>query len=276
MLLLGRLSDRARSAAKLLLGDASSFRFLQRRYASGSSTTWPPTSALTSDNGDGNNNNNSSFESADYFERRLFGDVSSTTNTSSFFQKLGKVETAHSQSINDFKDGYGNSRFMNGQREGSDTLSDGLDWKLKKAANYFEFTDEVLQDDYRFRPDVTFRQGTTYTPKDLDLTKPGVTKSAKREGFTTTTEEVLQKADFRNVRFLSNFLTEAGIIIKRSQTKIRAKAQRKVAREIKTARALGLMPFTTMGTKPFFFGKNMEDSYERFDDDVSGGPMDRV
>ncbi|KAK8934061.1 hypothetical protein KSP39_PZI015333 [Platanthera zijinensis] len=229
---------------------------------------------FSNDNGDGNNNN-SSFESSDYFERRLFGDTSSSTNPSSFFQKLGKIETAHTQSINDFKDnGYGNSRFMNGQREGSDTLSDGLDWKLKKAANYFQFTDEIMQDDYSFRPDVVFKLGTTYTPKDLDLTKPGIQKSAKRAEFTTTTEEVMKKADFRNVRFLSEFLTEAGIIIKRSQTKIRAKAQRRVAREIKTARAFGLMPFTTMGTKPFFFGTNMEDS-QRFEVE-SGDPIDSV
>ncbi|GJN19793.1 hypothetical protein PR202_gb07102 [Eleusine coracana subsp. coracana] len=61
-----------------------------------------------------------------------------------------------------------------------------------------------------------------------------------------------------NVRFLSNFITEAGIIIKRSQTRISAKAQRKVAREIKTARAFGLMPFTTMGRRPFIFGRSAE------------------
>ncbi|KAJ4871135.1 Ribosomal protein S18 protein [Raphanus sativus] len=70
-----------------------------------------------------------------------------------------------------------------------------------------------------------------------------------------TTEEVLKKADFRNVRFLAQFITEAGILVKRKQTGISAKAQRKIAREIKTARAFGLMPFTTMGTKAFTFGK---------------------
>ena len=42
------------------------------------------------------------------------------------------------------------------------------------------------------------------------------------------------------------------------QTRISAKAQRKVAREIKTARAFGLMPFTTMGRKPFIFGRSAE------------------
>ncbi|OMO58109.1 Ribosomal protein S18 [Corchorus capsularis] len=36
---------------------------------------------------------------------------------------------------------------------------------------------------------------------------------------------------------------------RRSSTGISAKAQRKLAREIKTIRAFGLMPFTTMGTK---------------------------
>ena len=57
-----------------------------------------------------------------------------------------------------------------------------------------------------------------------------------------------------------------------AQTGISAKAQRKIAREIKTARAFGLMPFTTMGTKAFTFGKTMENrdqdfEYEVVDDD---------
>lgn len=48
------------------------------------------------------------------------------------------------------------------------------------------------------------------------------------------------------------------------KTGISAKAQRKVAREIKIARAFGLLPFTTMGTKQFVFGQTMEDRDEDF------------
>lgn len=56
-------------------------------------------------------------------------------------------------------------------------------------------------------------------------------------------------------------------------TGISAKAQRKVAREIKTARAFGLMPFTTMGTKAFVHGKSMENLDKDFDLDGYGTPV---
>ncbi|KAB8113204.1 hypothetical protein EE612_052141 [Oryza sativa] len=141
---------------------------------------------------------------------------------------------------------------------GFDSLEDGLDEKLDEASRTFHVTEEYEDDDYDYRPDVTFRRGSTYNVKDLDLTRPAAAKNPPRPQFQTTTEEVLKKADFRNVRFLANFLTEAGIIIKRSQTRISAKAQRKVAREIKTARALGLLPFTTMGQRPFIYGRSVE------------------
>ncbi|XP_065637913.1 uncharacterized protein LOC112031064 isoform X2 [Quercus suber] len=148
-----------------------------------------------------------------------------------------------------------NSQILDGLDESFNTLSDGMDGKLKKAATYFEFNEEEIEkEDYSFRPDMTFRVGMTYETKDLDLRKPGVRKPFKRTEFEVTTEEVLRKADFR--------------------TRISAKAQRKVAREIKTARAFCLMPFTTMGTKSFVFGKTMEArdedfEYETYDSRIS-------
>ncbi|KAH0448264.1 hypothetical protein IEQ34_022064 [Dendrobium chrysotoxum] len=135
----------------------------------------------------GGRNSNSSFESGDDFERRLFGDVGNSADTGSFFRKLDKIEQAHGRSFNSLRDNDGgNSRFMDGQGEGFDTLSDGMDSKLKKAANTFAFTDEIKDDDYKFRPDVTFRPGTTYTLRldedivsDFDMCTIGDTRDRR-------------------------------------------------------------------------------------------------
>ncbi|KAK8515715.1 hypothetical protein V6N13_139315 [Hibiscus sabdariffa] len=218
--------------------------------------------------------NSDSFESSDEFERRIFGGTSGDSpKAPSFYGNLDRFGR------NGFRSGpsMGNedSSTMDGWDQSVSTLSDGLHGKLKNAATYFEFDpDEIQSNDFAFRPDVTYQSGATYEPKDLDLRRPGVRKPPKSATFDVTTEEVLKKADFRNVKFLAKFLTEAGIIIKRSSTGISAKAQRKVAREIKTARAFGLMPFTTMGTKSFVYGRSMEVvdkdyEYEAFDDGMT-------
>ncbi|XP_077237876.1 uncharacterized protein LOC143879395 isoform X4 [Tasmannia lanceolata] len=62
----------------------------------------------------------------------------------------------------------------------------------------------------------------------------------------------------KNARMLGSlpiFLQNPGLLSKEAQTCISAKAQRKVGRMIKIARAFGLMPFTVMVTIPFAFGK---------------------
>ncbi|KAF1884457.1 hypothetical protein Lal_00028335 [Lupinus albus] len=264
-------------------------------------------------------------ESHEDFEKRIFGEIpGSDSKTDAFFDKLNRLSRTHDRSSS--VDG-GNSQMMNDLEDSFDTLSDGMDGKLKNAATYFEFDpEELIKDDYAFRYDTDFYPGSTYTikihkstealtdfdagcnmsidfdarcntrigrdagcdmgidldtrvwhrywlalHKDLDLTKPGVHKPAIRPEFKVTTKEVLSQADFRNVRFLANFITEAGILIKRSKTGISAKAQRKVAREVKTARAFGLMPFTTMGTKSFVYGVTMES----LDKDFAYASVDR-
>ncbi|KAG9453349.1 hypothetical protein H6P81_006253 [Aristolochia fimbriata] len=213
-----------------------------------------------------------SVEPMDDFESRIFGGTSGNTpSTESFFQKLDSIQKATGKSAGGlFGMGNNNShQFDRGFFESFDSLSDGMDGKLKKAATYFAYSNEIEKEDYMFRPDVSFPSdrempGLKYSLKDLDLTKPGVPKTInRRREFQTTTEEALRRADFRNVRYLANFITAAGIIKKRKMTGISAKAQRKIAREIKTARAFGLMPFTTMGQWPFRFGVSMEDDDDR-------------
>lgn len=207
------------------------------------------------------------FESADDFERRVFGEAGGEDNefTSSFLRKLEKSEKARERFGTSFGLGNGNvSGDLDDQEDFYNTLNDGVDEKLKEAAFFDIDEDEVEEEDYTYRPDINIEEGMVFDTKILDVTKPGAAPPVTRDEFETTTREVLEKADFRNVRFLANFLTEAGIIIKRNKTGISAKAQRRIAREIKTARAFGLMPFTCMGTKEFAYGKSMDNE----DDDM--------
>ncbi|XP_062206060.1 uncharacterized protein LOC133907943 [Phragmites australis] len=214
-------------------------------------------------------------ETMDEFEQRLFGNKG--LDEGSLYAKLDRVGNAGRRyGMGSGMGGFGNrsssgsmggfggfsDRSSSGSMGGFDSLNDGMSEMLGNAAHNFQVSDEEDdwdEEEFEFRPDVQFRRGSTYNVRDLDLTRPAAAKNPPRPQFETTTKEVLRKADFRNVRFLSNFLTEAGIIIKRSQTRISAKAQRKVAREIKTARAFGLMPFTTMGRRPFIFGRSAEE-----------------
>ncbi|KAL6883523.1 hypothetical protein ACP4OV_010937 [Aristida adscensionis] len=212
--------------------------------------------------------------SIDELEERLFG--SKGRDEGSIFAKLDRVgNIGRRYGMGSGMGGSGGfgDRSSSGTMEGFDSLNDGLGQMLGDAARNFQVDDDDQEDaweeDFEFRPDVQFRRGSMYNVRDLDLKRPAAAKNPPRPQFETTTKEVLRKADFRNVRFLSNFLTEAGIIIKRSQTKISAKAQRKIAREIKTARAFGLMPFTTMGRRPFIFGRSAEehlsDEFEEYE-----------
>lgn len=50
--------------------------------------------------------------------------------------------------------------------------------------------------------------------------------------------------DYKNIEILKRFLNEAGKIRPRRQTGLCAKCQRKLAREIKRARHLALLPYT--------------------------------
>lgn len=50
--------------------------------------------------------------------------------------------------------------------------------------------------------------------------------------------------DFKNVEILRRFLSETGKILPRRRTGLNAQEQRKLARTIKRARMMGLLPFT--------------------------------
>ncbi|CAN1169827.1 30S ribosomal protein S18 [Linum perenne] len=198
------------------------------------------------------------FDHSDDFDR-IFSGVPEGDDSSSFLRTLGKAQKARSQFSSAAKGGGDGDTGADGNYN---TLQDGMGQKLMNTAAYFKFdTNETVKQDSGFRPDNGLFTFTNNDFKDSGYRNLRVQRPSPRQELKdkVTTAEVLKKADFRNVRFLSNFLTEAGIIIKRSKSGISAKAQRKIAREIKTARAFGLMPFTTMGTKAFRANETMEE-----------------
>lgn len=69
------------------------------------------------------------------------------------------------------------------------------------------------------------------------------TKKQKSSPIRTT-----QKIDYKNVDLLSLFLTEQGKILPRRATGVTIQQQRKLAKAIKRARTLALLPFVTSNT----------------------------
>lgn len=118
--------------------------------------------------GNGSNKLGGSIESADDFTHRIFGGFGdSSSEADPFYQKLDRLEkTRGKTSFGPRRNSGDSSVFQNlDDVEIFDTLSDEMDGKLKKAAMSYPYNDEIKSDDYAFRPDVSFRQGMTYTIK---------------------------------------------------------------------------------------------------------------
>lgn len=109
-----------------------------------------------------------SFESAEDFERRIFGDsAGNRPSPNSFFRKLDDAEKSYDRSGLGSTFSSGNrSSILDGLDESFNTLSDGMDGKLKEAASYFQVDpEEVGKEDYAYRADMTFWPGNTYELK---------------------------------------------------------------------------------------------------------------
>lgn len=60
--------------------------------------------------------------------------------------------------------------------------------------------------------------------------------------------ESLKNVDYKDLRFLSRFITERGKILPRRITGLNAQQQRCVTRAIKRARQMSLLPFINYGS----------------------------
>ncbi|GLC55961.1 hypothetical protein PLESTB_001049400 [Pleodorina starrii] len=98
----------------------------------------------------------------------------------------------------------------------------------------------------RVNPRRRFMPGETYEPQDLNpfasrapgRPRPNAADPVRRP----TAEEVMEKADYKNVAFLSRwFLSPAGRLLPRRQTRLPVHVHKYVSRQIKLARHMGLM-----------------------------------
>lgn len=100
----------------------------------------------------------------------------------------------------------------------------------------------------RIHPHRLFYPGATYTPEELDPYKAKEVflrsdLAVNRGSIPARAVEAL--SDFRNPAFLRNFVSDAGKLQPRRKTRLPAKVHRELARQVKLARALGLMSPTS-------------------------------
>ena len=60
-------------------------------------------------------------------------------------------------------------------------------------------------------------------------------------------ETIAKDVDFKDVKFISRFITERGKVLPRKITGLNAQQQRKITNAIKRARQMGLLPFISYG-----------------------------
>lgn len=108
------------------------------------------------------------------------------------------------------------------------------------AADDYDEEDEGEEDEEE--SDVTYVEGPAVFARTRET---GGGPGGRRRNLRSLAREVnLEDVDYKRVQILSRFVDRHGRILSRRKTRIGAKMQRKITREIKRARHLALMPYT--------------------------------
>ncbi|KAI7898199.1 ribosomal protein S18 [Cokeromyces recurvatus] len=118
---------------------------------------------------------------------------------------------------------------------------------LQKTVNKDKYK-PIAESSQRFQKN--FRAGDTYHPDDLNDSRYQEQLRQRRTKVITPAEDPFEVlgldplVEYKNYRLLANFVSSMGKILPREQTGVSAKNQRKLAKAIKRARAMGLMSST--------------------------------
>jgi len=113
------------------------------------------------------------------------------------------------------------------------------------------FTDDAGNGDNELVVEELEVEGEIEEAEEEVSSGPGEYVEQERGGRTrrTATDIRLEDVNYRNIAVLSRFLDRRGRILSRRKTRVSAKMQRRVVREIKRARHLALLPYTADQTR---------------------------
>lgn len=148
--------------------------------------------------------------------------------------------------------------FADGARDGGDG-SDDVDARLAAETSSSAPVDAGARTGAEARPgrirsDRLFYPGQAYEAEDLlgqrsDGTTATHTAAAKTVKHPMRGKAVeatlLERATYEDARFLTQFVSDTGKIYPKRRLGVSAKAQRKISRVIKTARQMGILPYTS-------------------------------
>ncbi|KAF8459385.1 hypothetical protein BGX38DRAFT_1264319 [Terfezia claveryi] len=132
---------------------------------------------------------------------------------------------------------YTNQNFSSTPRPSNPTSN------LPTGSSTTPLTDGDIEDLYRSQR--RFRHGEIYTPKDLSFEsfrKARRRRAPFKDAFDTLAMNPLK--EYKNFNLLSEYTTEMGRIKHRSETGLRGVNQRKIAKAIRRAVGIGLLPST--------------------------------
>jgi small subunit ribosomal protein S18 len=130
---------------------------------------------------------------------------------------------------------------------------DGADETASRLASAASGTREVERP-ARLSRDRLYYPGQNYEPSDLAAqtartapvrhTAAGKTVKNPMRG-KAVEATLLERAAYEDARFLTQFVSDTGKIYPKRRLGVSAKAQRKIARAIKTARQMGILPYAS-------------------------------
>lgn len=137
---------------------------------------------------------------------------------------------------------------------GTEDETDAMDPAVAAEDDEMDFAgaaDDFQDDDYEESDYAEEETGLEAVPiaeaatSDRVVAGPAAYEPSERRGRTRRigSDVQLEDINFKNVALLTRFLDNRGRLLSRRKTRVSAKIQRRVAREVKRARHLALLPF---------------------------------